>query len=804
MSMQLLTILQMIATFMCYTCICIIPPAIIFSEKFSGHKLLTRIMAYYIIGNFFIINYVMFLELIKMSYSIVYWITIPLITIVATVKVKRLDYKKWFSLQGYKAQVLMERAVGRKTRLLNRMTKIGNIFKNGWRWCLNNVINHPVQLIMFVATFAILIYYFAPNYYTYYGFGASDMPVHLYWTNGLITNQPYIAGVYPEGYHCIMYFIYAFFGIDTYIVMRVFGFTTALWVCLALYEFGHEMFKSRFTPFLSVFIYVLFNHFTVAGKSRFFASLPQEYGMIFILPGIMFLLMFFREQQYVEPTPKMWRKWDPSKKYLVLFGMAFSLTLDAHFYITIVMGVFCIAVGAAYCLRFIKLRYFGPIMLVGFLSVAIAIAPMAIAYATGTKLQGSLYWAAGVMSGKTTEDVMIAVEGEQEEEEETDESEFRDDSATSFDPNKLIGIMQNYDGSDMEDFTYLPLSTGSQLKFLYGRYLIHTNAAISEFIANGSIPDNIFYSFADKFVIMMLVCTLGGIIYMVRDKEYGYMQITMAAYMFLLIFMLSAYRYELPMIMDGARTLIFVQYHIALFFAAFLDIVFVLVMGWFRKTDIPLQITSMAAVGAVCFYMYKNDMLVKSYDGKALEPNGAITCITNIINDNEDMTWTIVSAGDALHMVELHGFHYEILTLLNIIDYVDEYTKITLPTEKIFFFIEKYPIDYGEVWGGSGSRVSAREASYDLPGYFVTDAYHGENRWIVMSKMYYWANAFKNKYPNEMKVYYEDDEFVCYCLQQNPFSLFNMAIDYGYNRTGNIDLSKFLNGNSYTDSQVVE
>ena len=40
---------------------------------------------------------------------------------------------------------------------------------------------------------------------------------------------------------------------------------------------------------------------------------------------------------------------------------------------------------------------------------------------------------------------------------------------------------------------------------------------------------------------------------------------------------------------------------------------------------------------------------------------------------------------------------------------------------------------------------------------------------------------FKELYPNEMEVYYESDDFVCYRVRQNEYSLYNFAIDYGYN-----------------------
>ena len=36
-------------------------------------------------------------------------------------------------------------------------------------------------------------------------------------------------------------------------------------------------------------------------------------------------------------------------------------------------------------------------------------------------------------------------------------------------------------------------------------------------------------------------------------------------------------------------------------------------------------------------------------------------------------------------------------------------------------------------------------------------------------------------YPNEMSVYYETDAFVCYCVEQNAYSLFDFSINYKYN-----------------------
>ena len=162
--------------------------------------------------------------------------------------------------------------------------------------------------------------------------------------------------------------------------------------------------------------------------------------------------------------------------------------------------------------------------------------------------------------------------------------------------------------------------------------------------------------------------------------------------------------------------------------------------------------------------------------------NGAITCLTNIIRENEDETWTIVSANDETQMGLDHGWHYETITFLRQLEKIDEDTKILIPTKNIYFFIEKIPLDYSVSYAGSGQSISKKGAGQALPNAGGIVVYQDENRWIVMSRMYYWVQAFMKKYPNEMKVYYEDDQFICYRIPQNMYHQYNFAIDYGYNQ----------------------
>ena len=51
------------------------------------------------------------------------------------------------------------------------------------------------------------------------------------------------------------------------------------------------------------------------------------------------------------------------------------------------------------------------------------------------------------------------------------------------------------------------------------------------------------------------------------------------------------------------------------------------------------------------------------------------------------------------------------------------------------------------------------------------------SRNILMSKIYDWCQRFSAMYPNEMKVFYEDDTFVCYYFKQNTDWLYNLVIE---------------------------
>ena len=164
--------------------------------------------------------------------------------------------------------------------------------------------------------------------------------------------------------------------------------------------------------------------------------------------------------------------------------------------------------------------------------------------------------------------------------------------------------------------------------------------------------------------------------------------------------------------------------------------------------------------------------------------NEAILCTTNILWDNRGQNdkWTIVSANDELRMTEQYGRHEETITFLQNMEHWNPNQEVTIPTDRIYFYIEKKPLNYANGYGGTIPEVSREEAGKPLPANVGINAYNGTDRAVTMSRMYYWAQAFQRLYPYEMKVYFENDRFVCYYLEQNTYRLYNLAIDYGFNR----------------------
>ena len=855
MSMEVLTILQTIGCLMAYLVVTFLFPAALLYRKLHKLRFCERFIAYQMVGNFYMMNLVSVLELLHISNRV----TLILFTIVPCAAIYVVLYRKEPLQAVHEGLDYLERLAGGQfgVRLFLRRVRaaIWKLVKKALRKLFRVIRANIIDILLIAALTAGLCYVYGTNLVQYFGYCESDLPVHNYWINYLSRNKMFVAGIYPFGFHCVIYYLHEVFAIPTYVLLRVFCFSQNLMIHYVLLAFIKYCCKSKYAPYVGVFMYVFLKVFGENTYIRFFSTLPQEFGMIFILPSIYYLFAFFvRKEQKVkkakeggtaaaaknriiqavevdaaageEPLPLSeesiirieedgivrtelrpqreqavreaaeepgkkrfgFRKVERGRKspktrkpltadfwYLAGFAISFGMTLSAHFYDTMIAGLLCIGVACGYFFRLFRPKYLGKVILTGILSILIAILPMLIAFAMGTPLQGSLGWGMKVISGENNQEYIQNIPAQDEEE--TDEG----GSAGAG------GTVEN--GADAQGRQRAATSGGN-----------HESAQSAVTVVKKSLPQRVIsklksafsafweamriYIILDSYPYfqMMLVgsiallAALSVIFFLVRQTDYAARCLSLSAGMVMLSILQASSRLGLPTLMDAIRTCIFYAYVLAAAWSLCADGILQLLFGWFKKKWI-LHTVSLAALAAVAVCSSQAGLLREPPERQSLQTNDAILCLTNILHDNKDFTWTICSANDELRMGEDYGYHHEVHTFLKDVERKGRTHSVTIPTSKVYFFIEKIPIMYGRAYRGDEPKIAPIYADEPLPVGSGISMYQGVNRLIEMSKLYEWAQEFAKYYPNDVKVYYESDNFVCYCVEQDLYRPFNFAID---------------------------
>lgn len=140
-----------------------------------------------------------------------------------------------------------------------------------------------------------------------------------------------------------IYYLSTVLCIPAYAVLRLFWLIQYSIIAAVLLAFLKGCCKSRFLPWLGMIGFVGLNCFNGITYSRFGATLPQEFGMIFILPSLYFVVAFFRARE-AELRVGVNRIRCTSTWLLLGFAMSFSLTLSSHFYSTMAAGILCLGI----------------------------------------------------------------------------------------------------------------------------------------------------------------------------------------------------------------------------------------------------------------------------------------------------------------------------------------------------------------------------------------------------------------------------------------------------------------------------
>lgn len=776
MSMTTLMILQFIKIFAAYTGITVFLPAVMFRRILKGRRLSEKFLMCYTFGNFYIINIVFALQLMHISNVFTLCLTTALLSVLIGCRVNRISPKALIKKNGEVFRKLLQGTMGVKEaifRIGRKLTvsgrKTGGIF-------YREVVCDVLQWILTGAVLFALFWVYGRQLVLTYGYRASDIPVHLNWINQMSRGNLFVSGVYPFGFHCMIYYLHTVFRIDTYMILCLFYLVQVFFIHMVFLAMLKMLCRSKYLPYAGTLIYILGSFWARQTYSRFYSSLPQEFGMIFVIPSVYFLIRFFQIEKEQLKTKE-------TKIILGNFALAFSLTLAIHFYGTMIAGLCCIGIAIGFCTHFLNKEYFRRIMLTGIISVFLAVLPMAIAFAGGTPMQGSLGWGLSVISGgkKTdtadqvkTGNLLVQNRSLEEIAAQLQENSANQDGGTGKE------VVQNTTEAPKPSMT-------EKMKSVLGKI-----AQIPEKIKNTwkmmaqriwDFVINTPTKWPSYAILVGVACliVLGLVFCVIRNASYGKMLLSAGLCMGILTLLLCAGNLGLPVLMDPARCSIYYTYLLAAALTVLADgIISLLFMQGVLKICLD-PISFMITVGLVVGCISQGWMKVSDFSSGYVS-NGALTCLANIIKENEDKTWTIVSANDETQMGLDHGWHYETITFLRKQENLKKDTEIIIPTKNVYFFIEKIPLDYSVTYAGSGQSISKKGASQSLPNSGGISMYQGEGRWILMSRMYYWAQAFMAKYPNDMKVYYESEDFICYVMPQNMYHQYNFAIDYGYNQ----------------------
>jgi len=678
---------------------------------------------------------------------------------------------------------LIKGTLGIKLFLYQFLKKFNKWLKSLFLKFWNIVRLHLVEYSMILVVVIYGMIYFSWGLVQANGYFFPDIYVHHRWIYGLQQGEIFVNGIYPEAMHCFVYCMNALFGIRVYSCLQLMG-GIHIAVCLiSLYCLLREVFHWKYTP---IFFWAVFLTLDIAANldflviiSRLSAMLPQEFGMYTQFLCALFLIRYLKSTKngihkvkYKDKQLKYY--WDDN---LFLFMLALADSIATHFYVTIMAFMLCVPFALFFIKRIFTKERFIPLVAAVVCGVLIASAPMGGALASGKEFQGSINWALGVMGiGKSEDSTGKSENSAEQAEDNVEQVEKKSDN---------IGLPQKIEEK-----------------------LLVLRKGYSE--SYGEERANVMVACMGFTILLLVIYYAGMMIWhklLKHSVKVWRFQLYMPMILASVIFMAAekAGALGLPQLIDGNR--IYSIEHMLLLAVMVMpaDMMFTLLSVFCAKA-VMHALSVFTIIGI--YYVTVAFGNYHGFLGQYLTRYDATVMVTNSIIDNfPKYKYTIVSPTEELYQVIEYGRHEELLTFIEEIQKKD----YTLPTEYVFLFVEKKPIQYAQLhfldgpsWLGSTKYterypsisvhpdVAAREISeeaakkdiilYDL----ASDSYKNiESRTILESKLYLWCQNFSAIHPFEVHVYYEDENFVCYYFRQNPYALYDLAID-DWDRTDGI------------------
>ena len=687
----------------------------------------------------------------------------------------------------YQLHCISNKTLTWKRLLLKMGTGIRTGVKEGARSVLNRTRGDRLKYVFLIAALVYGTVYFSYTALQLHSYGASDQYTHSAWLYALINGTIYPKGVYPEGMHCIEYVLSCLFGIRAHSVNLFLAGVHSHAVLLSAYIMMRELFRWRFTPVIALWTFLTLRFTSVAvisSVSRLAWTLPQEFAFTAVFLSACSLMRFLKRRPSEREVRGM-RAFSPRNlmrdEDLPIFMLAVCVTIVVHFYATIMAIFICLGVFAVNILRHFRWKKLLQAVITALLALVIAVAPMGIALAAGYGLQGSMRWAIAVTKG-----------GEQAWAE------------GNYDPSK------NYLEAETEENP--EVIVGEPAQESVSQMIAERAGIIYEETFDKLYPGQRGWTLCVFTLVTALVSALGTVIILLlrpalikagkklpsRSMFAGYL--TSSATLIILMISYAPRLFGLPILISGSRLgllialfAVIVSLCIPDFLLSFLD----------GKVSVHLLNAFSAAVcvAAVAVIVYTGCYHGYLYNEQSRYP-AAVDLTERIVLNMPQNMYTIVSTTDEYYQMIGSGYHEELL------DFVEKRhdREYTLPTPYIFVFLEKKPLHYVQILFASGPEWLGNESYADVVRQYredvcvYPDILHGETspeiakerlhnkgtrsgiaaaldtREILESRAIEWMEAFSYSHPQDGSVVYEDDRFMCYCVLQNPYSLFNLGI----------------------------
>lgn len=699
--------------------------------------------------------------------------------------------------------------------------------KKAWKAFCQSTRGHRTEYFLLAAVVVFGMIYFGYGAFYDHSYGFGDMYTHHSWIYGLLEGEPFYKGIYPEAMHCFIYAIRVIFGVSIYSTqLFLAGIHVAVFL-LCAWLFLKELFAWRGTATLALTLFLTLDLVCIDeifSMSRLQWTLPQEFGLYTEFLCALFLLRCLKAD-FTQMPMGIRRKlvFLLTDENLLLFMMSLAASLAIHFYATMMAFFLCLVIAVCHVPAFFRKKRLLPLVAAVTCGLFIAVVPMGVAFAEGIPFQGSIGWAVNIINGTDTN------EGRSNQAQQLIQTENTSEAAeeSSGGAEGMSGEASGSTGGAVGELSGGTAGTSGESSGGAAEKLqtyIHRAAGVVERLGSGirakakQVYDYGYVTLYKReragwllgftvfglafWVVYRLAGSLLALLFRAKRKRArllyafdGHPMLVLMSALFMLIY--AAPFLGLPELIAGSRLCSSEQLLLVAVVLLPVDIV----MFFIGQTRAERGLFVLLAIGVGGIYAGTRELgIYHGYLYNELTRYNCVVRVTNEIMENfPENSYTVVSPTDELYHVIEKGRHEELY------DFVRKTTgeNYTIPTEYIFLYVEKKPIQYAQSHFQTGpgwlaeekypqyytsyfsegeainsSEISEEAAAEELMSYAKPSQSYSklESRTILESKAYRWFQRFSLLYPQETDIYYEDEDFVCYLIRQNTYRLFQLEV----------------------------